>query len=105
MSDIGLIILASGLLIGLGALGAAVGLGILGGKLLEGVARQPEMSPMLMGRMFLMAGLVDAVVERPGVVLERVGAVLHPAGPLAVLHYLVLPAADLEFFAAVHRVP
>jgi F-type H+-transporting ATPase subunit c len=61
MSDIGLIILASGLLIGLGALGAAVGLGILGGKLLEGVARQPEMSPMLMGRMFLMAGLVDAV--------------------------------------------
>lgn len=61
MSDIGLIILASGLLIGLGALGGAIGLGILGGKLLEGVARQPEMSPMLMGRMFLMAGLVDAI--------------------------------------------
>ena len=26
----------------------------------EGVARQPELSPMLMVRMFLMAGLVDA---------------------------------------------
>ena len=27
---------------------------------MEGVARQPELTPMLMGRMFLMAGLVDA---------------------------------------------
>ena len=49
-----------GLLIGLAALGTAIGFGILGGKFLEGVARQPELSPMLMMRMFLMAGLVDA---------------------------------------------
>jgi F-type H+-transporting ATPase subunit c len=34
--------------------------GILGGKFLEGVARQPELTSMLMMRMFLMAGLVDA---------------------------------------------
>ncbi len=33
---------------------------MLGGKFLEGVARQPELGPMLMVRMFLMAGLVDA---------------------------------------------
>ena len=45
----------------LGAAGTAVGFGILGGKLLEGSARQPEMGPMLQGRMFLIAGLLDAV--------------------------------------------
>ncbi|OGT68045.1 MAG: ATP F0F1 synthase subunit C [Gammaproteobacteria bacterium RIFCSPHIGHO2_12_FULL_45_9] len=56
----GLTAIAAGLLIGLAAVGAAIGLGILGGKFLEGVARQPELSPMLMVRMFLMAGLVDA---------------------------------------------
>jgi F-type H+-transporting ATPase subunit c len=51
---------AAGLLIGLAALGTGIGFGILGGKFLEGVARQPELTPMLMMRMFLMAGLVDA---------------------------------------------
>ncbi|HLD17139.1 MAG TPA: F0F1 ATP synthase subunit C [Coxiellaceae bacterium] len=51
---------AAALLMGLAALGTAVGFGVLGGKFLEGVARQPELTPMLMGRMFLMAGLVDA---------------------------------------------
>jgi len=56
----GLTAVAVGVLIGLAALGTAVGFGILGGKFLEGVARQPELSSMLMGRMFLMAGLVDA---------------------------------------------
>ena len=52
--------IAVGLLIGLASLGTAVGFGVLGGKFLEGVARQPELGPMLMVRMFLMAGLVDA---------------------------------------------
>ncbi len=56
----GLTVIAVGLLIGLASLGTAIGFGILGGKFLEGVARQPELSPMLMMRMFLMAGLVDA---------------------------------------------
>lgn len=56
----GLSAIAAGLLIGLAAMGTAIGFGILGGKFLEGVARQPELTPMLMGRMFLMAGLVDA---------------------------------------------
>lgn len=51
---------AAALLIGLAALGTAIGFGILGGKFLEGVARQPELTGMLMGRMFLMAALVDA---------------------------------------------
>lgn len=58
---IGLTAIAVGLLIGLGAAGTAVGFGLLGGKFLEGIARQPEMAPMLTGRMFLIAGLLDAV--------------------------------------------
>ncbi len=56
----GLTAVAAALLIGLAALGTAIGFGVLGGKFLEGVARQPELTPMLMIRMFLMAGLVDA---------------------------------------------
>lgn len=56
-----LIFIAAALMIGMGAAGTAIGFGILGGKLLEGSARQPELAPMLMGRMFLMAGLLDAV--------------------------------------------
>lgn len=52
--------IAAALMIGLAALGTAIGFGLLGGKFLEGVARQPELSAMLMGRMFLVAGLVDA---------------------------------------------
>lgn len=51
---------AIGLLIGLASLGTALGFGMLGGKFLEGVARQPELSPMLMVRMFIVAGLLDA---------------------------------------------
>lgn len=53
--------IAVALLIGLGAIGTAIGFGLLGGKFLEGLARQPEMAPMLTGRMFLIAGLLDAV--------------------------------------------
>ena len=53
--------IAVGLLIGLGALGTAVGFGLLGGKFLEGAARQPEMIPTLQIKMFIVAGLLDAV--------------------------------------------
>ena len=52
--------LAIALLIGMAALGTAIGFGLLGGKFLEGVSRQPELAGMLTGRMFLMAGLLDA---------------------------------------------
>ena len=55
-----LVLIAAGLVIGLGALGTAIGFGLLGGRLLEGTARQPEMAPMLQGKMFLLAGLIDA---------------------------------------------
>lgn len=52
---------AVALLIGFGALGTAIGFGLLGGKFLEGAARQPEMVPMLQVKMFIVAGLLDAV--------------------------------------------
>jgi F-type H+-transporting ATPase subunit c len=52
--------LALGLMIGLGAIGACIGIGIMGSKFLEAAARQPELIPTLQGRMFLLAGLIDA---------------------------------------------
>jgi F-type H+-transporting ATPase subunit c len=54
-------LLAVGLLIGLGALGTAIGFALLGGKFLEGAARQPELTPTLQTKMFIVAGLLDAV--------------------------------------------
>jgi F-type H+-transporting ATPase subunit c len=54
-------VIAAGLLIGLGALGTAIGFALLGGKFLESSARQPELANQLQTRMFLVAGLLDAV--------------------------------------------
>uniref|UniRef100_UPI0038B2858D F0F1 ATP synthase subunit C n=1 Tax=Oceanococcus atlanticus TaxID=1317117 RepID=UPI0038B2858D len=54
-------VIAVGLILAMGALGTAIGFALLGGKLLEGVARQPELAGLLTGRMFLIAGLLDAV--------------------------------------------
>lgn len=56
-----IVIVAAALLMGLGALGTALGFASLGGKLLESTARQPEQGPALQGKMFIMAGLLDAV--------------------------------------------
>ena len=53
--------IAVSILIGMGALGTAIGFGLLGGRFLEGSARQPEMVPMLQVKMFIVAGLLDAV--------------------------------------------
>lgn len=52
---------AGALLIGLGAAGAAAGIGNLAAEYLEGVARQPDLMPMLRTQFFIMMGLVDAV--------------------------------------------
>jgi F-type H+-transporting ATPase subunit c len=53
--------IAAALMMGLGAVGAAIGVAILGGKFMEGVARQPELLPMLRTQLFIVLGLVDAV--------------------------------------------
>jgi F-type H+-transporting ATPase subunit c len=60
MSNVALVALACGLIIGLGALGACIGLGIMGGKFIEAAARQPELINTLQTNMFLLAGLIDA---------------------------------------------
>ncbi len=57
----GLTAVAVGLILGMGAVGTAIGFGLLGGKFLEGAARQPELVPMLQVKMFIVAGLLDAV--------------------------------------------
>ena len=57
----GMTLIAVSVLIGMGALGTAIGFGLLGGRVLEGSARQPEMLPMLQVKMFIVAGLLDAV--------------------------------------------
>ena len=53
-------VIAVAILIGLGGLGIAIGMGLLGGKFLEGVARQPELTGMLRMQMFVVMGLLDA---------------------------------------------
>jgi len=57
----GMTLIAVSILIGMGASGTAIGFGLLGGRFLEGSARQPEMAPMLQVKMFIVAGLLDAV--------------------------------------------
>jgi F-type H+-transporting ATPase subunit c len=60
MGNIGMVALACGLIIGLGAIGACIGIGVMGGKYIEAAARQPELMDRLQVKMFLLAGLIDA---------------------------------------------
>ena len=53
--------IAVAIMIGLAALGTAIGFALLGGRFLEGAERQPEMTPMLQVKMFIVAGLLDAI--------------------------------------------
>lgn len=53
--------LAAAIIIGLGAIGTALGFAILGGKFLESSARQPELIPVLQTKLFIIAGLLDAI--------------------------------------------
>jgi len=69
-----------GLIIGLGAAGACIGMGIMGSKFLESAARQPELVPMLQGRMFLLVGLIDASFLI-GVALAMWFAIANPLLP------------------------
>ena len=56
-----LVYIAAGLMLSLGAIGAAIGIGILGGRFLEGSARQPELIPVLRTQFFIVMGLTDAL--------------------------------------------
>ena len=60
MTNVAFVALASGIIIGLGALGACIGIAMMGGKFIEASARQPELMNELQTKMFLLAGLIDA---------------------------------------------
>ncbi|HEY9101995.1 F0F1 ATP synthase subunit C [Chitinimonas sp.] len=53
--------IAIGLMIGLAGVGAAIGVALVGAKFLEGAARQPESAAALQPKLFVIAGLVDAI--------------------------------------------
>ncbi|MYM33021.1 F0F1 ATP synthase subunit C [Duganella sp. FT94W] len=57
----GMTVLAVAIIIGLAAIGTALGFAILGGKFLEASARQPELMPQLQTKLFVIAGLLDAI--------------------------------------------
>ncbi|ESK36954.1 MULTISPECIES: F0F1 ATP synthase subunit C [Acinetobacter] len=58
---VGLSAIAVAILIAFAALGTGIGFALLGGRFLEAVARQPELAPQLQTRMFIVAGLLDAI--------------------------------------------
>ena len=60
MTNVAIVALACGIIIGLGAMGASIGSAIMGSKYLEASARQPELIDTLQTKMFILAGLIDA---------------------------------------------
>ncbi len=49
-----------GIILGFAGLGSALGWGLICSKYIEGIARQPEMRPQLMGQMLFTGGLMEA---------------------------------------------
>ncbi|CAB1277633.1 MULTISPECIES: F0F1 ATP synthase subunit C [Candidatus Nitrosacidococcus] len=49
-----------GIILAAAGLGSAVGWGLICSKYIEGIARQPEMRPQLMGQMLFTGGLMEA---------------------------------------------
>jgi F-type H+-transporting ATPase subunit c len=54
-------VFAVAFIVGLAAISTAIGFAMLGGKFLEAAARQPEMIPTLQTKLFIIAGLLDAI--------------------------------------------
>jgi F-type H+-transporting ATPase subunit c len=54
-------VIAAGLALGGGAIGAAIGDGLAGNAAILGTARQPELSGRLQGTMFIIIGLAEAM--------------------------------------------
>ena len=49
-----------GIILAAAGLGSALGWGLICGKYLDGIARQPEMRPQLLGQMLFTGGLMEA---------------------------------------------
>lgn len=73
-----LTVIAIGLMIGLAGVGAAIGVALVGAKFLEGAARQPESAAALQPKLFVIAGLVDAIF----IIAVAVGLMFAFANPL-----------------------
>ncbi|MCW9710799.1 F0F1 ATP synthase subunit C [Avibacterium sp. 21-586] len=54
-------IIGASILLAFAAMGTAIGFGLLGGKFLEASARQPELANSIQTKMFIVAGLLDAI--------------------------------------------
>ncbi|SEH08722.1 ATP synthase subunit c%2C sodium ion specific [Candidatus Venteria ishoeyi] len=52
--------IGAGIILAGAGLGSALGWGLICAKYLEGIARQPEMRPQLMGQMLFTGGLMEA---------------------------------------------
>ena len=78
----GLVAIACGLIVALGALGAlgaSIGIAMVGSKYLESSARQPELIGPLQTKLFLIAGLIDAAFLI-GVAIALLFAFVKPFG-------------------------
>ncbi len=53
--------LAAALAIGLGAIGPGIGIGIIGGKALEAIGRNPEVTPKIQTNMILTIAFTEAL--------------------------------------------
>ncbi len=71
-------VIAIGLMIGLAGVGAAIGVALVGSKFLEGASHQLEMTGALQPKLFVIAGLVDAIF----IISVAVGLFLAFANPL-----------------------
>jgi len=56
----GMTAIGVGIILAAAGLGSALGWGMICSKFLEGIARQPEMRPQLMGQMLFTGGLMEA---------------------------------------------
>ncbi|MHB8348355.1 MAG: F0F1 ATP synthase subunit C [Acidiferrobacterales bacterium] len=52
--------LGIGIMLAAAGLGSAIGWGLICSKALEGIARQPELRPLLMTNLFIFAGLMES---------------------------------------------
>jgi F-type H+-transporting ATPase subunit c len=59
MSEINLLPLAVGHMIGMGAIGSCLGVGFLASRYVEASARQPELMEPLQTKVFLLVGVLD----------------------------------------------
>lgn len=71
-------IFAIGIMVGLAGLGAALGVALVGSRFLESATRQPEMMNALQPKLFVIAGLVDAIF----IITVAVGLMFAFANPL-----------------------